>query len=75
MRFTWSWETDAWVQLPVGARVSKLQNVLDAPIQLAAYYEYDFADTRVGPEHSLQVSVKVLFVRRTLQRLQRMGIL
>jgi hypothetical protein len=69
MQFTWSWEVDDWLRLPLGGRLTKLVTLLDAPIQLGGYYEYDFADARVAPRHTLALSVKVLFVRRTLRRL------
>lgn len=61
MNFTYDWESDAWTNLPLGGKVSKLAKIGKVPAQFSTSFEYNFADDRVAPEWTINFSLKLLF--------------
>jgi hypothetical protein len=61
MTMTYDWERSAWTALPVGVKLAKLTKMGKQPVQFAGSYEYNFADDFIGPEWSVNFTVKLLF--------------
>ena len=61
MTFIYDWQADRWSSLPLGCKLSKLVKFGCLPVQFSGQYEYDFADDKVGPEHTIRFTVKFLF--------------
>lgn len=61
MTFTYDWQDDRWSSLPLGGKLSKLVKFGCLPVQFSGQYEYDFADDKVGPEHTIRFTMKFLF--------------
>ncbi len=61
MNITYDWEEGQWSDLPLGVKLAKLHKFGDLPVQFSGYYEYDFQDDVVGPEWTVNFTVKVLF--------------
>jgi hypothetical protein len=61
MNVTYDWDKGAWVNLPLGVKVSKLNKFGAQPVQFSGSYEYNFADDRVAPEWAINFTVKFLF--------------
>lgn len=60
MSFTYDWEQDEFVSIPVGLQLSKLVTFGATPVQLGLSYEYNFYDDGNGPEDVWGFTVKVL---------------
>ena len=61
MNVTYDWEKGAWVNLPLGIKVSKLHKFGAQPVQFSGSYEYNFADDQIGPAWTANLTVKFLF--------------
>jgi hypothetical protein len=61
MTMTYDWERSAWTYLPLGVKLAKFTKIGKQPIQFAGSYEYNFADEYIGPEWSVNFTVKLLF--------------
>jgi hypothetical protein len=61
MNFTYDWQQDDWIVLPLGVKVAKLQRFGKRPMQFSATYEYNFADDYVAPKWLVSFPVKLLF--------------
>ena len=61
MNVTYDWDKGAWVNLPLGLKVSKLHKFGTQPVQFSGSYEYNFADDYVAPEWSVNLTIKFLF--------------
>lgn len=61
MNFTYDWERDAWVVLPLGVKLARLVKFGKLPVQFSGGYEYNLADDYVAPKWTANFSVKVLF--------------
>ena len=61
MNITYDWNKGAWVNLPLGIKVSKLHKFAKLPVQFSGSYEYNFANASVTPEWSVNLTVKFLF--------------
>jgi len=61
MNVTYDWRKRKWVNLPLGAKLSKLIKFGDLPIQFSGYYEYNFADDEIAPEWTVNFTAKFLF--------------
>jgi hypothetical protein len=61
MNATYDWDKGAWVNLPLGMKVSKLHKFGAQPVQFSGSYEYNFADDEVAPEWAVNLTVKLLF--------------
>jgi hypothetical protein len=62
MNVTYDWKKGAWTNLPLGIKVSKLHKFNTLPVQFSGSYEYNFANTYVAPEWTLNLTVKFLFL-------------
>lgn len=61
MNITYDWNKGAWVNLPLGIKVSKLHKFDKLPVQFSGSYEYNFATAAVAPAWSVNLTVKLLF--------------
>ena len=61
MNFTYDWEKDDWIALPLGLKLSKMVKFGSLPVQFSGFYEYNFADDYVSPEWVINFSLKFLF--------------
>jgi hypothetical protein len=61
MNLTYDWNENAWIALPLGAKLSKMVKLGSIPTQLSGSYEYNFQDDYIAPEWSVNFSVKLLF--------------
>ena len=60
MSFTYDWEQNDWVSLPLGVKLAKLHRFGTTPVQFTAQYEHNFADDFTVPEDQFSFIVKVL---------------
>lgn len=60
MNIVYDWKSSDFVSLPVGAKLSKMIKLGGSPVQLQAYYEYNFYDDGKGPEDTLALIAKLL---------------
>jgi len=61
MNITYDWEKNAWTNLPLGVKLSKLIKFGKRPVQFSGYYEYNFQDDYVASEWTLNFTAKFLF--------------
>ena len=60
MSITYDWNRNAWVSLPLGVKLSKLQRFGTTPVQFTAQYEHNFAQDFTTPEDLYSFTVKFL---------------
>ncbi|BBO90726.1 hypothetical protein [Desulfosarcina ovata] len=61
MNLTYDWEKNDWTSLPLGLKVGKLVKISGHPVTFTFTGEYDFQDDYVGPEWTVNLTVKFLF--------------
>ena len=61
MNFTYDWEKDNWIALPLGLKLSKMVKIGSLPVQFSGFYEYNFADDYEAAEWVINFSLKFLF--------------
>jgi len=61
MTFTYDWERDDWIALPLGMKLAKLTKIGGLPVQFTGSYEHNFAEDYVTPEWTFSFTVKFLF--------------
>lgn len=60
MSFTYDWDRNAWVSLPLGVKLSKLHRFGAQPVQFTAQYEHNFAEDFTVPKDLYSFTVKFL---------------
>jgi hypothetical protein len=61
MNFTYDYEKEEWVALPLGVKLAKLVKFGGLPVQFSGAYEYNFDDDDVEPEWTFNFTAKFLF--------------
>jgi hypothetical protein len=61
MLFTYNWDTQKWIALPLGIRVSKIVKLAEQPIQFNLQYEHNFADDQISISNTLRFGVRFIF--------------
>ena len=61
MTITYDWNSNEWISLPLGIKVSKLTKPGGQPIQFSLSYEHNFQDDFNGPETTYNFTAKFLF--------------
>jgi hypothetical protein len=60
MSITYDWDRNAWISLPLGVKLAKLQKFGTTPVQFTAQYEHNFAQDFTAPEDIYSLTVKIL---------------
>lgn len=60
MTFTYDWDRDEFISIPLGIQVSKLVTAGRLPVQFLLSYEHNFYDDGTGPEDTIGFTVKLL---------------
>ncbi len=68
MNFTYDWESDRWVSLPLGIKVAKMTKLGKQPVQFSLQYEHDFADEPGVAEDTLRFTAKFLFPTKSAEK-------
>lgn len=61
MQFTYDWEADRWVNVPIGLQLGKVTKLGDLPVRLAVNPQYNLKDDPGLPEWSFTFTFTPLF--------------
>jgi hypothetical protein len=60
LQYTYDWEADEWVSVPLGAQLGRLARIAKQPLRLFAAYQYNFQDLTGAPKHTVQMGLVLL---------------